>query len=239
MEECGHGAEILAAYFDEHDPTTLLDYGDRLGNRALFKRLGYSIEAMRRDLSQIISAACQERVSAGISALDPDGPPGGRSNTRWGLRINVTVGDGGTRMIPRRELDELRGEWSLDIGVIEKDYVLGWLLAGVAQHVQPRRRRGSSKAGPACASATTRPSGSPRTSTSRSSTAARWNLRTCRASSPRSPTGCREESGIELVRSRAGPSGRRRNQRERQPPRGAIDYRGPQRHRAERTQGQA
>lgn len=86
-----HGAEILAAYLDEHDPTTLLDYGDRLGNRALFKRLGYSIEAMGRDLPRMLSA-CQERVSAGISALDPDGPPGGRSNTRWGLRINVTVG---------------------------------------------------------------------------------------------------------------------------------------------------
>ena len=37
-------------------------------------------------------------------------------------------------MISRRELDELRGEWSLDIGVIEKDYVLGWLLAGIARH---------------------------------------------------------------------------------------------------------
>jgi predicted nucleotidyltransferase component of viral defense system len=37
-------------------------------------------------------------------------------------------------VIPRRELNELRGEWSLDIGVIEKDYVLGWLLAGIAQH---------------------------------------------------------------------------------------------------------
>jgi predicted nucleotidyltransferase component of viral defense system len=35
-------------------------------------------------------------------------------------------------VIPRRELDDLRGEWSLDIGVIEKDYVLGWLLAGIA-----------------------------------------------------------------------------------------------------------
>lgn len=37
-------------------------------------------------------------------------------------------------MIPRRELDELRSEWSLDLGVIEKDYVLGWLLAGIANH---------------------------------------------------------------------------------------------------------
>jgi len=37
-------------------------------------------------------------------------------------------------VITRRELDQLRSEWSLDIGVIEKDYVLGWLLAGVAAH---------------------------------------------------------------------------------------------------------
>src|ERR1019366_5502899 len=42
--------------------------------------------------------------------------------------------NGGAGVISRRELDELRGEWSLDIGVIEKDYLLGWLLAGIAQH---------------------------------------------------------------------------------------------------------
>lgn len=35
-------------------------------------------------------------------------------------------------MIPARELFDLRAEWSLDVGVIEKDYVLGWLLAGIA-----------------------------------------------------------------------------------------------------------
>src|SRR5580658_10318870 len=27
-----HGAEVLAAYFDEHDPMSLVDAGDRLGN---------------------------------------------------------------------------------------------------------------------------------------------------------------------------------------------------------------
>ena len=38
-------------------------------------------------------------------------------------------------MIPRpRDLFDLRAEWSLDVGVIEKDYVLGWLLAGIANH---------------------------------------------------------------------------------------------------------
>jgi predicted nucleotidyltransferase component of viral defense system len=35
-------------------------------------------------------------------------------------------------VIPAREVLELRTEWSLDAGVIEKDYVLGWLLAGIA-----------------------------------------------------------------------------------------------------------
>ncbi|MGO8956484.1 MAG: nucleotidyl transferase AbiEii/AbiGii toxin family protein [Streptosporangiaceae bacterium] len=37
-------------------------------------------------------------------------------------------------MISKRELEQLRGEWTLDIGVIEKDYVLGWLLAGIGRH---------------------------------------------------------------------------------------------------------
>lgn len=34
-------------------------------------------------------------------------------------------------MIPKGELVALRGEWSLTDEVIEKDYVLGWLLAGI------------------------------------------------------------------------------------------------------------
>jgi predicted nucleotidyltransferase component of viral defense system len=37
-------------------------------------------------------------------------------------------------VIPQRELAVLRSEWMLDQAVIEKDYVLGWLLAGIAQH---------------------------------------------------------------------------------------------------------
>lgn len=39
-------------------------------------------------------------------------------------------------MIPAKEVRDLRAEWSLDVGVIEKDYVLGWLLAGIAAHPQ-------------------------------------------------------------------------------------------------------
>ena len=42
-------------------------------------------------------------------------------------------------MIPQRELAALRAEWILDQGVIEKDYVLGWLLAGIASHTELNR----------------------------------------------------------------------------------------------------
>ena len=37
-------------------------------------------------------------------------------------------------MISQQELAALRAEWVLDQSVIEKDYVLGWLLAGIASH---------------------------------------------------------------------------------------------------------
>ncbi len=86
-----HGSEILAAYVDDYDAGTLIDYGDRLGNGSLFKRLGYCIEAMGRDLPEVL-AACRDRVPAGVTALDPAGPRGGRNSARWGLRINITVG---------------------------------------------------------------------------------------------------------------------------------------------------
>ena len=39
-------------------------------------------------------------------------------------------------MIPAREVLDLRTEWSIDPGVIEKDYLLGWLLAAIANEPQ-------------------------------------------------------------------------------------------------------
>ena len=85
-----HSAEILAAYFDDHDPATLVEYGDHLGNRTVFKRLGYLVETLELDHPELVSA-CRERVSAGMSLLDPDGPKDGPRVSRWGLRINVRL----------------------------------------------------------------------------------------------------------------------------------------------------
>lgn len=35
-------------------------------------------------------------------------------------------------VISKQELLQARAEWQLDLGVIEKDYVLGWMLAAIA-----------------------------------------------------------------------------------------------------------
>ena len=48
------------------------------------------VEALERNQAELV-AACRERVSAGISLLDPDGPEDGRRVSRWGLRVNVRV----------------------------------------------------------------------------------------------------------------------------------------------------
>jgi predicted transcriptional regulator of viral defense system len=87
-----HAAEILAAYLDDRDPDRLIDYGDRLGNRTVFKRLGYLVEAIGADHPRLIEA-CRQRLSAGPSMLDPDGPRDGRRVREWNLRANVHVSE--------------------------------------------------------------------------------------------------------------------------------------------------
>jgi predicted nucleotidyltransferase component of viral defense system len=41
-------------------------------------------------------------------------------------------------MITKREILERAGEWNLRPEVVEKDYVLGWLLAAISQHSMAR-----------------------------------------------------------------------------------------------------
>ena len=39
-------------------------------------------------------------------------------------------------MIPSREIADTANEWRLAHNVVEKDYVLGWLLAGIARQLE-------------------------------------------------------------------------------------------------------
>lgn len=93
---CGgirHVAEVLETYLMAYPAADLVEYGDRLGNRAVFKRLGYIVERAGLDVDNL-AAMCAERVSAGISWLDPTGVDRGHRVSAWGLRINATITGG-------------------------------------------------------------------------------------------------------------------------------------------------
>lgn len=81
-----HVADCLAVYFKREDASgdELLAIADRLGNRAVFKRLGFLAERLpgQKDLA----AACRERLSQGMAKLDPSAPCP-RKVTRWRLWV--------------------------------------------------------------------------------------------------------------------------------------------------------
>jgi predicted transcriptional regulator of viral defense system len=85
-----HTAEALEAYAaqDGVDWFQMIGYGDRLGNGAVFKRLGYLLEALRLADDRAIGA-CRNRITAGVSKLDPSRPASGSTVARWRLRVNA------------------------------------------------------------------------------------------------------------------------------------------------------
>jgi len=87
-----HVTEGLVAYAESDDVAwgRLVDYGDRLGNRTVFKRLGYLAETLDLADHELIEA-CLARVSAGTGRLDPALPAKGPTTSRWGLRLNTRI----------------------------------------------------------------------------------------------------------------------------------------------------
>lgn len=83
--------DVLSRYLDENDPKTLIMYGDKLANAAVFKRLGYLLETLGLGHFDLVDAA-RSRLAAGISLLDPSAAPSGLRVPRWSLRANVRVG---------------------------------------------------------------------------------------------------------------------------------------------------
>ncbi len=90
-----HVADILKSYLshERRNDSLLLEYAHRMGNRAVFKRLGYLLEATKVDESALIEA-CRKAMSSGISLLDPGAPRHGRFLRRWNLRANATLDSG-------------------------------------------------------------------------------------------------------------------------------------------------
>lgn len=89
-------ADVLAEYLrsQHRDDTLLVRYGDRLGNRAAFKRLGYLLEHSHVEAPDLVEASLARR-SSGLAKLDPAADARGQIVRRWGLRVNVTLGSAG------------------------------------------------------------------------------------------------------------------------------------------------
>lgn len=92
-----HVVDVLVAYFEDRpDEGLLLAYAARLGNRNVFKRLGYLVETLGIAAPALV-AQCLERKSKGLTMLDPTATGKGKIRRRWDLRINVVLsrdGDG-------------------------------------------------------------------------------------------------------------------------------------------------
>jgi len=67
----------------------LVNYADRLGNAAVFKRLGFLAERLLGD-SHALTVACRSRLSKGNAQLDP-AIKGDRLVTRWRLFVPSTL----------------------------------------------------------------------------------------------------------------------------------------------------
>jgi len=80
-------ADFLAVYLrsDFGDTTLLLEYADRLGNGAVFKRLGFLLEHQGLDPDGL-QAVCRSRLSAGHALLDPS-VASPRIVSKWRLRV--------------------------------------------------------------------------------------------------------------------------------------------------------
>ena len=87
-----HCAHVLHEYLTSkhRNDAVLIGYGDRLGNRSVFKRLGYLLETREHDAGSLIDA-CRARLSTGVTALDPSSKSRGRIVRRWGLRVNANL----------------------------------------------------------------------------------------------------------------------------------------------------
>jgi len=86
-----HVGDVLANYLrSEHrNDSLLIEYTKRLGNRSVFKRLGYLLEVIGVTTPTLVKA-CTNGMSSGTSLLDPSLPLKGPILRRWNLRLNAT-----------------------------------------------------------------------------------------------------------------------------------------------------
>lgn len=83
-------ADVFRNYMasDQKNTTQLIEYADRLGNGAVFKRLGFLVERFAPGETALIQA-CRKRLSKGNAKLDPS-MPSDRLVSAWRLWVPVS-----------------------------------------------------------------------------------------------------------------------------------------------------
>lgn len=94
---CGGVAEAIKGLwygYEEKslDWDTLTEYAERMGNRTIFKRLGYLTEVLELPIGERINL-WRSKISSGYSLLDPTMGKAGSYNTRWNLLVNLSPGE--------------------------------------------------------------------------------------------------------------------------------------------------
>jgi predicted transcriptional regulator of viral defense system len=82
-----HTKDCVVTYLGSEiaSPKTLVDYADRIGNGAIFKRLGVLAEHLAGN-NDLLIGECRKRLTAGYADFDPS-IKGGRVVTRWRVRV--------------------------------------------------------------------------------------------------------------------------------------------------------
>jgi predicted transcriptional regulator of viral defense system len=86
--------DMVKEYFQHKDANLeiLYQYAERLEHGAVFKRLGFVAEKIIHCSLPLIEKI-HSKINKGIINLDPHGPSSGPIITKWGIRINIPLGD--------------------------------------------------------------------------------------------------------------------------------------------------
>lgn len=89
-----HMVDIIKTYFQHQDanPEILYQYAEKLGHGAVFKRLGFIAESLKKFPLPLLEKL-HTNTKTGIINLDPHGSDSGAIITKWGIRVNIPLGD--------------------------------------------------------------------------------------------------------------------------------------------------
>lgn len=91
-EYCGSIIEVCKALtnaWTEISSDKIIEYGIKIGNSAVLKRLGYLLELLGLAEKDFLNSV-KLRIRPGFSLLDPSMERKGSHNSEWNLRINLT-----------------------------------------------------------------------------------------------------------------------------------------------------